>query len=62
METGLVVVTNEINPLRADDDWPFAAETMAGRPIDDLVRHPAIDEHPFGPRLDGSWSCLLNGG
>jgi hypothetical protein len=53
MKTGSIVVANEFKPLLADDDRLAAAETMAGRPMDDLVRDPAIDQRPFGPRLDG---------
>ena len=48
MKTGAVIVADEFEPLLADDDWQSAAETMARRPINDLVLDPAINQHPFG--------------
>jgi hypothetical protein len=48
---------NETEPL-ADDDWQFAAKTIARRPVNDLLPHPAINQHPFGPRLDGDRGLL----
>jgi hypothetical protein len=43
MKAGSPIVANQFEPLLADDDRFAAAETMARRPIDDLVLDPAID-------------------
>jgi hypothetical protein len=58
MKTGPVIVVDEFEPLLSDDDWLAAAQTVRRRPVDDLVRHPSIDQRPFGPRLDGGWGFL----
>jgi hypothetical protein len=52
MKPSPAIVANEFDPFLSDDDWPFAAETMAKRPVDDSPCHPSFNQHPFGPRLD----------
>jgi hypothetical protein len=61
MKTGTIIIANEFDPLIADDDWPFTAETIEKWPVDNPRRHPSIDQHPFRPRLGWGWSFLDGG-